>query len=182
MPRVAAWRRYLTFWRTPVTQDVDDELRFHTNMRVNELIARGMPEDEAHRAVAERLGDMNAVQSACVELSEVRERNKRNAALLDAFHSDLRYAIRGLRATTRLRGGHHRHARTRHRCQRRGVFRRRSPAFPHRADVARCKSHASHLRVVSDTGRSGAHAEHDTVRALQGDQRNARLVRAHGGV
>ena len=93
-----AWRRYLTFWRTPISQDVDDELRFHTNMRVNELIARGMPEDEAHRAVAERLGDMNAVQSACVELSEVRERNKRNAALLDAFRNDLRYAIRGLRA------------------------------------------------------------------------------------
>ena len=98
VPRVAAWRRYLTFWRTPITQDVDDELRFHTNMRVNELMARGMPEDEARRAVAERLGDMNAVQSACVELSEVRERNKRNAALLDAFRNDLRYAIRGLRA------------------------------------------------------------------------------------
>jgi hypothetical protein len=90
VPRVAAWRRYLTFWRTPIAQDVDDELRFHTNMRVNELMARGMPEDEARRAVAERLGDMHSVQSACVELSQIRERNKRNAALLDAFRNDLR--------------------------------------------------------------------------------------------
>ncbi len=96
--RAPAWRRYLTFWRTPIAQDVDDELRFHTNMRVKEFMARGMSEDEARRAVAERLGDMNAAQSECVELSEVRERNKRNAALLDAFRSDLRYAIRGLRA------------------------------------------------------------------------------------
>ncbi len=32
--RAPAWRRYLTFWRTPIAQDVDDELRFHTNMRV----------------------------------------------------------------------------------------------------------------------------------------------------
>jgi len=98
LSRAPAWRRYLTFWRTPIARDVDDELRFHTSMRVNEFMARGMTEDEARRAVAERLGDMNAVQSACVELSEVRERNKRNAALLDAFRNDLRYAIRGLRA------------------------------------------------------------------------------------
>jgi len=98
VPCVPAWRRYLTFWRTPIAQDVDDELRFHANMRINEFMARGMTEDEAQRAVAERLGDMNAVQSACVELSEVRERNRRNAAVLDAFRNDLRYAIRGLRA------------------------------------------------------------------------------------
>lgn len=67
-------------------------------MRVNELMARGMSEEEARRAVATRLGDMHAAQSECVELSEARERNKRNAAFLDAFRSDLRYAIRGLRA------------------------------------------------------------------------------------
>jgi predicted permease len=96
--RAPAWRRYLTFWRTPIAQDVDDELRFHTIMRVKELMARGMPEDEAQRAVAERLGDVDAAKSECVELSEVRERNKRSAAVLDAFRNDLRYAIRGLRA------------------------------------------------------------------------------------
>jgi hypothetical protein len=39
-----------------------------------------------------------AAKSECVELSKARERNKRNAALVDAFRSDLRYAIRGLRA------------------------------------------------------------------------------------
>lgn len=92
--RTPAWRRHLTFWRTPVAQDVGDELRFHTNMRVKEFIARGMSEDEARRAVAERLGDVNAAHSECVELSEVRERNKRNAAFLDAVRTDLRYAIR----------------------------------------------------------------------------------------
>jgi predicted permease len=96
--RAPGWRRYLTFWRTPIAQDVDDELRFHATMRVKELMARGMPEDEARRAVAERLGDVEAAKSECVELSEVRERNKRNAAFLDAFRNDLRYAIRGLRA------------------------------------------------------------------------------------
>ena len=93
-----AWRRYLTFWRSPVEQDVDDELRFHTNMRVKELVARGMSEEDARRAVAERLGNVGAATSECVELSHVRERNKRNAAFFDALRHDLRYAIRGLRA------------------------------------------------------------------------------------
>jgi hypothetical protein len=98
MTKIPAWRRYLTFWRTPIAQDVDDELRFHTSMRVKEYVARGMSEDEARRAVAMRLGDMTAAQSECVELSEARERNRRNAAFLDALRSDVRYALRGLRA------------------------------------------------------------------------------------
>ena len=98
MTKIPSWRRYLTFWRTPIVQDVNDELRFHTNMRVKEYMARGLSEDEARRVVAERLGDIHAAQSECVELTEVRERNARNAAFFDAFRSDLRYAIRGLRA------------------------------------------------------------------------------------
>jgi predicted permease len=98
MTGAPAWRRYLTFWRTPIAQDVHDELRFHTVMRVQEYIARGMSEDEARRAVAERLGDMTAAQSECVELSEARERHRRNAAFFDVLRADLRYAIRGIRA------------------------------------------------------------------------------------
>jgi len=96
--RAPAWRRYLTFWRTRVTQDVDEELGFHITMRVAEFMVRGMSEDEARRAVAARLGDMAAAKSECIELSEARERNKRNAALLDGLRIDLRYAIRGLHA------------------------------------------------------------------------------------
>lgn len=98
MTKTPAWRRYLTFWRSPVVQDVDDELRFHTNMRVKEYMARGMSEDDARRAVAERLGDVRSAKDECVELTHARERNARNAAFFDALRSDLRYAVRGLRA------------------------------------------------------------------------------------
>jgi predicted permease len=98
MSRVPAWRRYLTFWRAPIAQDVDDELRFHTNMRIAELVARGLSEEDARRAVAERLGDLDAAAAECVRLSEARERRARGAALFDALRDDLRYALRGLRA------------------------------------------------------------------------------------
>jgi putative ABC transport system permease protein len=98
MTKTPAWRRYLTFWRSPVPQDVDDELRFHTNMRIREYMSRGMCESEAKQAVAERLGDVASAKSECVQLGHARARNARNAALLDALVGDLRYAIRGLRA------------------------------------------------------------------------------------
>jgi predicted permease len=98
MTKPPAWRRYLTFWRSPVVQDVDDELRFHTNMRVKEYMARGLSEEEARRAVGERLGDVATAKDECVALTHTRERNARNAAFFDALRSDLRYALRGLRA------------------------------------------------------------------------------------
>ena len=53
--KTPAWRRYLTFWRTPVTRDVDDELRFHTNMRVKEFMDRGLSEDAAQGSDVIRL-------------------------------------------------------------------------------------------------------------------------------
>jgi predicted permease len=98
MTKIPSWRRYATFWRTPIDRDVEDELRFHTNMRVKEYVARGMSEADARRLVAKRLGDLHAAHSECVELSAVRERNARNAAFFDALRSDIRYAVRGLRA------------------------------------------------------------------------------------
>ena len=98
MSNVPAWRRYLTFWRTPIAHDVDDELRFHTNMRVKEFMARGMSEDQARRAVAERLGDVPAARTECIELGRARERNARNASFIDALLGDIRYALRGLRS------------------------------------------------------------------------------------
>lgn len=98
MTRTPAWRRHLTFWRSSIPQDVDDELRFHTNMRIREYMSRGMSESDAKRAVAERLGDVDSAKSECVQLSHARERNARNAAFFDALASDLRYAIRGLRS------------------------------------------------------------------------------------
>ena len=48
-----AWRRYLRFWGSNVQSDVDEELRFHLEMRVAEYIARGITPDEARR-LAER--------------------------------------------------------------------------------------------------------------------------------
>ena len=96
MTRTPAWRRYLRFWRPNIGADVDDELRFHTEMRVAEYVARGMTEAEARRAVTERLGDVETARAECVEQGKLREIHARNADVLDGLRADIRYALRSL--------------------------------------------------------------------------------------
>jgi predicted permease len=96
MTRIPAWRRYLRFWRPNIAEDVDDEIRFHTEMRVREYLARGMSEDDARRAVRDRLGDVEAARVECIELGKVRETHARNADFLDGLRADVRYALRSL--------------------------------------------------------------------------------------
>jgi predicted permease len=96
MKETPAWRRYLRFWRNDIAKDVDDELRFHVEMRVAEYIAAGMSEDDARRAVAARLGDVDAAKAECVEQGKLRAIHARNADFVDALRSDIRYALRSL--------------------------------------------------------------------------------------
>lgn len=99
MTKTPAWRRYLRFWGADVADDVDEELRFHIEMRVDEYVARGMTEDEARRAVMERLGDLDAARAECIALGKVREKHARQADFLDGLRADLRFAFRSLART-----------------------------------------------------------------------------------
>jgi predicted permease len=96
MTKIPAWRRYLTFWRTNIAADVDDELRFHTEMRIKDHVARGMTEAEAQRAVTARLGDVDSAKAECVELGHVRATHARQANVIDGLRADVRYAVRSL--------------------------------------------------------------------------------------
>jgi predicted permease len=96
MTKTPAWRRYLRFWRADIADDVDEELRFHTAMRVAEYMARGMTEDEARRAVRARLGDVDAARAECIALGQLRERRARRAGLVEGLRADVRFALRSL--------------------------------------------------------------------------------------
>jgi predicted permease len=99
MTKTPAWRRYLRFWGTDVDDDVDEELHFHIDMRVQEYVARGMCEDEARRAVMARLGDLDAARAECIELGKVREKHARQADFLDGLRADVSFAFRSLART-----------------------------------------------------------------------------------
>ena len=52
------WRRYLRFFGQDTDSDVDDELRFHFEQRVDDYVARGLTRDAAEREARERLGNL----------------------------------------------------------------------------------------------------------------------------
>src|SRR5437763_2658082 len=94
--RAATWRRYLRFWGPRAEADVDDELRFHIEMRVRDYIARGMSEGEARAATARRLGDLAHDRAECLTITTRRERRMTRAQLVDAFVQDVAFAVRTL--------------------------------------------------------------------------------------
>jgi predicted permease len=94
--RAATWRRYLRFWGPRAAADVDDELRFHIEMRVRDYMDRGMSEADARAATVRRLGDLATNRAECLTITTRRERRMTRAQLVDAFVQDLSFAIRTL--------------------------------------------------------------------------------------
>ena len=94
-----AWRRYLRFWGTDPGRDVDDELDFHFERRVEDYIARGLTREEAERAASERLGNLESVRNAVTAHDRARQRRTRWAEGAAMIEADFRIAARGLRRT-----------------------------------------------------------------------------------
>ena len=79
-------------WRPPVAEEVEDEFAFHVEMRVRELVSRGMDEGEARRRALARFGNVAEVKAECRTLGNERERSMRRAALWSELRQDLRHA------------------------------------------------------------------------------------------
>jgi putative ABC transport system permease protein len=92
-----AWRRYLRFWGADVAADVDDELRFHLESRVQEYIDSGMSPDAARAEAVRRFGNVEHVRERCEAIDHTIETDRRRADMFDALMQDLRYALRALR-------------------------------------------------------------------------------------
>jgi predicted permease len=92
-----AWRRYLRFWGRDVDADVDDELRFHLDMRAEEKIHAGVDPGEARRLAMARFGDVDTVRSALTRIGRGRLRGERRRAAIVDLVQDLEYGVRILR-------------------------------------------------------------------------------------
>src|SRR5689334_20100492 len=97
----AAWRRYLRFWRSNVDADVDAELRFHFDERVEALVASGLPSYEARRQAEREFGDVDVVRDDLREIDQRLHARQRRAHRLEAWRQDFGYAARAL---IRMRG------------------------------------------------------------------------------
>jgi len=87
--RCRAWRHRAAFER-----DTHDELRFHIERRVADLVAGGLPPEIAQRQARLEFGNPAACQDRC--------RDARGLRLLDDFSQDIRFAFRAFRHHTLL--------------------------------------------------------------------------------
>jgi putative ABC transport system permease protein len=95
--RPPAWRRYLNFWGADIVADVDDELRFHLEMRAADYAARGLSPEGARSLAEQRFGNIQNAREACAQIDRQQARAEGRAHMLVALQQDTAYALRVLR-------------------------------------------------------------------------------------
>lgn len=70
MSRVKPTIDFLHAWQHPdeIADEVEEELRFHVQMRTHANIEKGMTPDEAHLAAQQTFGDFDRVKVSCCEI------------------------------------------------------------------------------------------------------------------
>src|SRR6478609_2684384 len=94
-------KRRRPFWylrRRPetVASEIDDELRHHLEMRVEELTAGGMPVEDARREALRQFGNLETTREYCVQQDERGEKRMQRMLMLQDFAQDARIAVRSL--------------------------------------------------------------------------------------
>src|SRR6185437_12187544 len=74
--------------------EVDDELRFHLEQRIQDYIANGMSPDDARRTALERFGNVQGVRDECTRLLAEDRKADARRDLFDDLRQDLRFAFR----------------------------------------------------------------------------------------
>lgn len=96
MSNTPMWRRYGRFTGPDVRADLEEELRFHLEMRAEDLMARGMDEAGARREAERRLGDLRKLGEECMAIGERTEREHRRRERWEVARMEMRSAVRAL--------------------------------------------------------------------------------------
>jgi putative ABC transport system permease protein len=83
--------------RRRVEAETDDEIRFHLAMRVDALVARGVPRDVAEAEALRRFGPLDEVRPQLLAAARHREERLSMFERFEALRDDIRYALRQLR-------------------------------------------------------------------------------------
>ncbi|MGH9163375.1 MAG: ADOP family duplicated permease [Vicinamibacteraceae bacterium] len=95
--REPQWRRPLRLFGSDAAADVDDEIRFHVETKARELVARGLPPEEARAEALRAFGDVVQVRRMCEQWGNTRERTGRRRDYCAGWLQDVQYALRVLR-------------------------------------------------------------------------------------
>jgi predicted permease len=80
----------------PVERDVDDELRFHIDTRIEALMARGLSREAAEAQLSREFGDLGAARAEIAAIDRGRVGRERRANWREAAAQDVRFAVRAL--------------------------------------------------------------------------------------
>ncbi|NNF13015.1 MAG: ABC transporter permease [Gemmatimonadetes bacterium] len=80
--------------REAIEEDVEEELRFHIEERVRELVASGTDEAEAREEVLEKFGDVRTLEEMCRRLNSQRVDDEERRGTMEALVRDFRLALR----------------------------------------------------------------------------------------
>lgn len=87
----------IPFSRTRISREVDDELSFHFEMRIQRLVAAGWSYDAARQEALRQFGDVATVRDSMVSMDEQRERALRRVNMISELQQDVVYALRTLK-------------------------------------------------------------------------------------
>ena len=79
-----------------VEREVDDELRFHLETRVDALVTRGLTRQAAEAQARQEFGDLRAAKAEIAAIDRGRVGRERRADWWEALTQDLRFATRAL--------------------------------------------------------------------------------------
>ena len=83
--------------RRTVQRDVDDEMRFHLDKRVDDLVSRGMSAEDAREMALREFGDVKAARAELASMDRRRVRNWAASEWLASVGQDIKFAARSLR-------------------------------------------------------------------------------------
>ena len=96
MKPIPMWRRYSRLFGPDPAADVKDELRFHLQAKIDDLVAEGWSSQLARQEAERQFGDLRAVQQIGVRMGEKMERRKRLIDYWNDSLQDVRYNFRTL--------------------------------------------------------------------------------------
>jgi len=82
--------------KRPIAREIDDEIAFHFDETVAELVAQGLTPDDARREAAKRFGDLSQVRRDLRQIDSMSDRQERRQDRVGALAHDARYAVRAL--------------------------------------------------------------------------------------
>ncbi|MEX1182438.1 MAG: ABC transporter permease [Gemmatimonadota bacterium] len=94
---MSGWRRFRGLFGPDPDRDVDEELSFHVDMRMQELIASGETPERARELALKRFGDAADLRAECITIDERHGRRMERSEYTAELKQDVVYALRSLR-------------------------------------------------------------------------------------